>query len=174
MMQFNLEQAIVILSRTPVTLKSMLTELPSEWLFSNEGDKTWTPFDVVGHLIHGEQTDWLPRLKIILEFGEARSFEPFDRFAQMEVSKDRTVAELLDTFERLRSDNLRELRDLQLDAEDLRKTGKHPELGTVTLEALIATWVVHDLDHIVQITRTMAKQYEGAVGPWKAYLKVLK
>jgi hypothetical protein len=174
MMHFTLDQAIAILSRTPFTLKSMLTELPSEWIVSNEGDQTWSPFDVVGHLIHGEQTDWLPRLKIILEFGEARAFEPFDRFAQMEVSKGRTVTELLDTFEGLRSDNIRELRELKLDAEDLRKTGKHPELGTVTLEELIATWVVHDLDHIVQITRTLAKQYEGAVGPWKAYLKVLK
>lgn len=173
-MQFNLEQAIVILSRTPYTLKSMLTELPSEWLFCNEGEKTWAPFDVVGHLIHGEQTDWLPRLRMILEFGESRSFEPFDRFAQMAVSKDRPIAELLDTFERLRSDNLQELRNLHLDAEDLRKTGKHPELGTVTLEELIATWVIHDLDHLVQITRTLAKQYDAAVGPWKAYLKVLK
>jgi hypothetical protein len=173
-MHFTLDQAIAILSRTPLTLKSMLTELPSEWIFSNEGDKTWSPFDVVGHLIHGEQTDWLPRLKMILEFGEARAFEPFDRFAQMEVSKGRTVAELLDTFEGLRSDNIRELRELKLDAEDLHRTGTHPELGTVTLEELIATWVVHDLDHIVQITRILAKQYEGAVGPWKAYLKVLK
>jgi hypothetical protein len=173
-MHFTLDQAIDILSRTPLTLKSMLTELPSEWLLSNEGDKTWSPYDVVGHLIHGEQTDWLPRLKIILKFGEAQPFEPFDRFAQMEVGNDRTLAELLDTFERLRSDNLRELQELNLAADDLRKTGKHPELGTVTMEELIATWVVHDLDHIVQITRTMAKQYEAAVGPWKVYLKVLK
>jgi hypothetical protein len=173
-MHFTLDQAIDILSRTPLTLKSMLTELPSEWLLSNEGDKTWSPYDVVGHLIHGEQTDWLPRLKIILKFGEAQPFEPFDRFAQMEVGNNRTLAELLDTFERLRSDNLRELQELNLAADDLRKTGKHPELGTVTMEELIATWVVHDLDHIVQITRTMAKQYEAAVGPWKVYLKVLK
>ena len=140
----------------------------------NEGEQTWSPFDVVGHLIHGERTDWIPRLKIILKFGEAQPFQPFDRFAQMAASKDTTLAELLDTFERLRSDNIQELREMKLDSEDLRKRGKHPELGVVTVEELIATWVVHDLDHLGQITRTMAKQYRETVGPWRAYLSILK
>jgi hypothetical protein len=173
-MHFNLDHAINILSRTPMTVKAMLADLPAEWLTSNEGQQTWSPFDVLGHLIHGEQTDWLPRLKMILEFGEARAFEPFDRFAQFEISKGKGLPELLSEFETLRAANVVTLKGMKLTAEDLKKTGTHPELGTVTLEALLATWVVHDLDHLVQISRTLAKQYRDAVGPWQAYLSVLK
>jgi hypothetical protein len=173
-MIFNIDEAINILSRTPMTLNAMLTDLPAEWLAGNEGQQTWSPFDVLGHLIHGEQTDWLPRLKMILEFGETRAFEPFDRFAQFEISKGKSLPELLSEFEALRAANLETLKRMKLTAADLKRTGTHPELGTVTLEALLATWVVHDLDHVVQVSRTLAKQYRDAVGPWQAYLSVLK
>lgn len=173
-MNVNLNDAIDVLSRTPATLRAMLNNLPSQWHFSNEGEQTWSPFEVIGHLIHGEKTDWVPRIKIILQQGESQVFEPFDRFAQIEASKGKTLAELLDTFEELRASNLQLLKNLNIESQDLAKTGKHPELGRVTLEELMATWVVHDLDHLVQIARTMAKQYKEEVGPWKAYLSVLK
>jgi hypothetical protein len=173
-MHFNLDHAISVLTSTPQVLRAMLQNLPSELTASNEGGETWSPFDVIGHLIHGERTDWIPRLNIILQHGESQPFEPFDRFAQFEASKGRTLGELLDTFERLRADSVDALKGSNLGPEDLAKVGKHPELGRVTAEELIATWVVHDLGHINQITRTMAKQYRGAVGPWQAYLSVLK
>ena len=173
-MHFNLDHAINILSRTPIVLGSMLNNLPNEWIFGNEGNQTWSPFDVVGHLIHGELSDWIPRIKIILEAGESKIFEPFDRFAQNEVSKGKSMEGLLVTFEELRSNNIEALNKMNITEENLKIRGKHPELGAVTLEELIATWVVHDLDHLVQISRTMAKQYKEAVGPWKAYLSVLK
>jgi len=173
-MHFNLDQATDILSRTPIILRAMLGNLPDEWTFGNEGDQTWSPFDVVGHLIHGERTDWIPRIRIILEAGESKSFEPFDRFAQNEASKGKSIEGLLATFEELRSNNIEALKKMNISEENLRVRGKHPELGTVRLEELIATWVVHDLDHVVQISRTMAKQYKEAVGPWEEYLSVLK
>lgn len=173
-MQFNLHHAADILSRTPIVIKSMLSDLPEEWIVANEGDKTWSAFDVLGHLIHGERTDWIPRIRIILQSGESETFEPFDRFAQFEASKGKGPEELLDRFAELRSESIRALSSMNITAEDLTRKGMHPELGVVTLEQLIATWVVHDLDHIAQITRTMAKQYREAVGPWKAYLSVLK
>src|SRR5204863_9490064 len=132
------------------------------------------PFDVLGHLIHGERTDWIPRIRIILRAGESETFEPFDRFAQFEASKGKSLEELLNTFAESRSHNIEALNKMNITAEDLVRRGKHPELGTVRLEELIATWVVHDLDHVAQITRTMAKQYKEAVGPWEAYLSVLK
>lgn len=173
-MLFNLADATDILSRTPIVLKSLLSNLPAEWLSGNEGNQTWSPFDVLGHLIHGERTDWLPRVRMILQSGESEAFEPFDRFAQFEASKGKSLEELLSTFAGLRADNIKALKTLSLSADDLAKRGKHPELGSVTLEQLIATWVVHDLDHLGQITRAMAKQYRDAVGPWEAYLSVLK
>ena len=173
-MQFNYNQTIDILTRTPVVLRAMLQGLSLEWVNSNEGEGTWSPFDVLGHLIHGEKTDWIPRAKIILEFGEDHPFEPFDRFAQFQTSKSNTIEELLDAFENLRSNNISILNNLNLDTQDLKKIGTHPELGRVTLEELLATWAAHDLNHIVQISRTMAKQYKEAVGPWQAYLSVLK
>lgn len=173
-MHFNLAHSMAILARAPGVLRSLLQDLPAEWQTVNEGEQTWSPFDVVGHLIHGERTDWVPRLKIILEFGEAQPFQPFDRFAQMAESKDRSLAELLDSFAQLREANLRELREMNLGADELRKKGTHPELGVVSAEQLLATWVVHDLDHLGQVTRTMAKQYGEAVGPWRAYLSILK
>ncbi|HEY0171906.1 MAG TPA: DinB family protein [Pyrinomonadaceae bacterium] len=173
-MRFNLEHATDLLSRTPAVIRTMLGDLPAEWLSGNEGEQTWSPFDVVGHLIHGERTDWIPRVRLILRDAEPEPFEPFDRFAQFEASRGKSLEELLGTFAELRSENLRALRGLNIAAGDLERRGRHPELGEVTLEELLATWVVHDLDHIAQIARTMAKQYGAAVGPWKAYLSVLK
>jgi len=172
-MEFQLDHAKDRLRRTPATLTALLQDAPDEWLFSNEGPNTWSPFDVLGHLIHGEQTDWLPRAKIILESGEERAFEPFDRFAMFEESKGKSLDDLLATFARLREENLRLLDELNLTPQLLAKRGRHPELGEVTLSQLLATWVVHDLGHIAQVVRVMSKQYGDSVGPWRAYLSIL-
>jgi hypothetical protein len=172
-MNFELQHAKEILGRTPATVNSMLRDVPEEWLVQKEGPETWSPYDVVGHLIHGEETDWIPRAKLILEHGEARAFEPFDRVAMFEKSKGKSIAELLDTFAALRKENLHQLDEMKLTPALLEKRGKHPELGVVTLQQLLATWVVHDLGHVRQIVRVMAKQYRDAVGPWRAYLSIL-
>ena len=172
-MEFHFDHAQAVLTRTPQVLRAMLEGMPREWVSANDGERTWSPFDVLGHLIHGERANWIPRARIILETGERRPFEPFDRDAQFEESRGQTVKELLDTFEDLRLGSLRALSEMRLGAEDLKKTGTHPELGRVRLEELIATWVAHDLGHIVQISRTMARQYREAVGPWRAYLSVV-
>jgi len=173
-MQFELVQAIEILQRTPATLNSLLRDLSEQWLVQNEGPDTWSPYDVIGHLIHGEETDWIPRAKMILEHGETRAFEPFDRVAMFEGSKGKSIVELLDTFAQLRAANLRELQSMNLTSELLDKRGRHPELGVVTLRQLLSTWVIHDLGHIRQVVRVMSKQYGEAVGPWKAYLSILE
>lgn len=173
-MAFNLEQSIQLLSRTPALLRTMLEGLGPEWTSTNEGENTWSPYDVLGHLIHGERTDWIPRAKIILDEGERKTFVPFDRFAQFQASHGKSLEELLKIFQQLRMENIRVLRELNLKPGDLSRTGLHPEFGTVTLGELLATWVAHDLDHIVQIARTMARQYRDAVGPWRAYLSVMK
>jgi hypothetical protein len=173
-MEFELEQAVEILERTPSVLNQLLGGLSDEWTLKNEGADSWSPFDILGHLIHGEETDWIPRAKIILEHGEARAFEPFDRFAQFEMSQGKSLDELLETFGSLRQRNLEALKALNPTREQWGKRGKHPELGTVTLGQLLATWVVHDLSHLSQITRVMCRQYEEAVGPWKEYLPILK
>jgi uncharacterized damage-inducible protein DinB len=173
-MEFQITYAKQILSRTPATLNSLLQDLPDNWIRSNEGPDSWSPFDVVGHLIHGEETDWIPRAKIILAYGESRPFEPFNRTAMFEKSRDKPLEELLRTFERYRAENLRELEAMNLTPEMLNKRGMHPELGVVTLGQLLSTWVVHDLNHIGQIVRVMAKQYGEAVGPWRAYLSILR
>jgi uncharacterized damage-inducible protein DinB len=172
-MEFQLDQAKEILRRTPSTLNALLRRVPDEWALSNEGPDSWSPFDVVGHLIHGERTDWIPRAKVIMECGERRAFEPFDRFAMFEESAGKSLDELLGTFERLREDSMRELEGMSLTPAMLGKRGLHPELGAVTLGQLLSTWVVHDLSHVGQITRVMAKQYGEAVGPWRDYLPVL-
>lgn len=172
-MEFKLDHAKEILRRTPATLTSLLRGVSDEWLFSNEGPETWSPFDVVGHLIHGEETDWIPRARIILDHGEQRAFEPFDRCAMFEKSKGKSLDELLATFERLRAENLRQLDEMNLTSELLAKSGKHPELGVVMLSQLLSTWVVHDLSHVGQIVRVMCKQYGDSVGPWHAYLPIL-
>jgi hypothetical protein len=172
-MEFELADAIDILRRTPTTLNALLRDLPDPWLVENEGPNTWSPYDVIGHLVHGEETDWIPRAKIILEHGETRAFEPFDRVAMFEASRGKSIDELLDTFAELRANNLRELESLNLTSDMLDKRGRHPELGMVTLRQLLSTWVVHDLGHIRQVIRVISKQYRDAVGPWKAYLSIL-
>ena len=172
-MDFDLETGAAVLARTPVALRALLQGLPPDWVERNEGSDTWSPYDVLGHLIHGERTDWMRRARIILEHGEGRAFDPFDRFAMFQESRGKALAELLETFAGLRAANLQALRDLELTPADLGRTGRHPELGVVTLGQLLATWVVHDLGHLAQIARTMAKQYATAVGPWTAYLPVL-
>jgi DinB superfamily len=173
-MEQNLEHTISLLARTPPTLNALLHDLPDAWALSNEGENTWNAFDVVGHLIHGERTDWMPRAKMILQFGETRTFEPFDRTAQERESQGKSLAELLDEFARVRAANLDELRELNLRTEDLARRGRHPALGVVTLSQLLATWAAHDLTHLHQISRIMAHQYREAVGPWAKFLGVMQ
>lgn len=167
-----LAEAVSFLARTPAVLEALLRALPDGWVAANEGGETWSPVDVIGHLIHGERTDWLPRVKIILESGEARPFDKFDRFAQL-ASEARPLPDLLDEFALLRQESLAELAALNLAEPDLDRLGRHPELGVVTLRQLLATWVAHDLDHIVQVSRIMARQYSDEVGPWRAYLRII-
>jgi len=170
---FVIEEGLAILARTPATLDAMLRGLSDGWIAANEGDNTWSPLDVVGHLIHGERTDWMPRVKIILEHAESRVFDTFDRFAQFAASEGKTLENLLDEFATLRRNNLHELENLRLTDADLDRRGRHPAFGVVTLRQLLATWVAHDLDHVVQISRVLARQYSGEVGPWTAYLRVI-
>jgi hypothetical protein len=172
--QFSLDEAIALLARTPSSLDALLRGLPMIWVSRNEGKDTWSPFDIMGHLIVGERTDWMPRVRIIVEHGEARPFDPFDRFAQMKQSQGKSLEQLLDEFDRLRSENLAALRAMNLQPDDLARRGRHPALGVVTLSELFATWTVHDLTHLHQLSRVMAHQYRDAVGPWSAYLGVLK
>ena len=173
-MQFEFEKAIEVLSRTPQTLSELLRDLPDEWVRENEGPETWSAFDIVGHLIHGEKTDWIPRAIIILEEGDSREFSPFDRFAQFKASEGKTLEDLLDTFTELREKNLKTLRELKLTSKDFELKGRHPAFGAVTMGQLLSTWVVHDLNHIGQIARVMSKQYKDHVGPWKAYMRILQ
>lgn len=173
-MPIDMEDTIVLLERTPVVLDALLRNLPETWTLRNEGGNTWSAFDVVGHLIHGERTDWLPRAKRILEFGETKAFEPFDRFAQERESHGKSLGQLLDEFARLRAENLEELRRLNLGAADLEKRGNHPALGVVTLGELLATWGAHDLTHLHQISRIMSYPYRDAVGPWRKFLGVMQ
>jgi hypothetical protein len=170
---FVMDEAVAILARTPATLDALLRGLPDGWIAAHEGGDTWSPLDVIGHLIHGERTDWVPRARIILEHGESRPFDKFDRFAQFAMPEGRTLASRLDEFARLRQEGLRELAALSLTDADLDRRGVHPELGDVTLRQLLATWVAHDLDHVVQISRVLARQYSDQVGPWKAYLRII-
>jgi hypothetical protein len=172
-MEHNLEDSIALLSRTPAALNALLRDLPESWTLRNEGADSWSAFDVVGHLIHGERTDWMPRAERILEFGESRAFDPFDRLAQEKESQGKTLPQLLDEFSRLRSENLTKLRALNLKREDFERRGRHPALGVVTLSELLATWAAHDLTHLHQISRILAHQYRDLVGPWKAYLGVM-
>jgi hypothetical protein len=169
----NLAEAIEVLERTPSTLRALLAGLSEPWLEPNEGQDTFSPTDVLGHLIHGEETDWIPRLRLILEHGESHPFTPFDRFAFRETCKGLSLSQLLDRFSSLRRENLRILRELRLVSGDLERTGTHPALGRVTAAQLLASWVVHDLGHIKQVVRTMARRYREAVGPWREYLSIL-
>ena len=172
-MKFSLERSYEILDRTPASLRSIIAGLPDEWIMNNEGPETFSPYDVLGHLIHGEKTDWRPRVIMILEHGTAKTFVPYDRFAQYEESKGKSVTQLLDEFEKLRKENMVWLRSLGLDDDDLVKQGMHPVLGQVTLRQLLATWVIHDLTHIAQVTRVMAKQYKNEMGPWIDFFRIM-
>jgi len=169
----NLSQCIALLERTPAALNALLRDLPDEWTKRNEGEGTWTVFDVVGHLIHGERTDWIPRARRILEFGEGKPFDRFDRFAQERESQGKTLPQLLEEFAQLRAEKLDELRGMNLSDDDLKKRGAHPALGVVTLSELLSTWAAHDLTHLHQISRIMAAQYRDAVGPWTKFLGVM-
>ena len=169
----SLDDIVPILERTPASLAALLEGLPGAWISATEGDDTWSPYDVIGHLIHAERTDWITRARHIIA-GETRPFEPFDRTAQFSQSQGTRLSELLATFAELRRTNIATLRDMNLTEKDLGRTGLHPELGEVTLGQLLATWVVHDLDHVGQIARTMAKVCVDAVGPWRVYLSILE
>lgn len=173
-METDLHHTVSLLTRTPGALNALLRDLPEEWTFRNEGENTWSAFDVVGHLIHCERTDWMPRARIVLQSGETRAFEPFDRSGHMRESQGKSLEQSLDEFAQLRSENLGELRALNLHPADLERRGRHPSLGVVTLSQLLATWAAHDLTHLHQVSRVMAHQYRAAVGPWSAYLGVLQ
>ncbi|HXP50472.1 MAG TPA: DinB family protein [Bacteroidia bacterium] len=172
-MEYKLTEAIEILERTPIVVEQMLSGLSENWVINNEGPDTWSPYDVVGHLIHGEKTDWIPRMLIVLLDGGDKKFAPFDRFGQFTESKGKTLQQLIVEFKEIRKQSLDTLKSKKLTDADMSKTGIHPAFGTVTLKQLLAAWVVHDLAHITQIARVMAKQYSAEVGPWKAYLSVL-
>ena len=173
-MGHNLQDTFSLLARTPSALDALLRDLPESWTCRNEGENTWSAFDVVGHLIHADRANWMPRARMVLQSGETQTFEPLDREAQFRESKGKSLGQLLDEFARVRSDNLNKLQALNLRPEDLGRRGRHPTFGAVTLSELLATWAAHDLTHLHQISRVMAYQYREAVGPWRAYLGVLK
>lgn len=173
-MNFSVDKALELLERTPDVLNHLLAGLAPEWTHRNEGGDTWSAYDVIGHLIHGDKTDWLPRIELIKSDNADKTFATFDRFAQFENSKGKSLAQLLEEFTVLRKECIVRLRKLNISTEDFLKTGVHPHFGEVTLSQLLSTWVVHDLDHISQIARVMAKQYKEEVGPWIEYLKVLR
>jgi hypothetical protein len=170
----DLLHCIALLERTPAVLDALLRDLSERWTHRNEGDETWSPYDIVGHLIHGERTDWIPRIRTVLDFGETRSFEKFDRLAQFRESEGKSLGQLLDEFAGLRSQNLQALRSMSISEADLERRGRHPSLGAVTLAHLLATWAAHDLSHLHQLSRVMAHQSREAVGPWSDYLGVLR
>ncbi|MGB8583156.1 MAG: DinB family protein [Candidatus Sulfotelmatobacter sp.] len=174
MTEFSLAEATAVLARTPASMDAMLRGLPNKWVQSNEGENTWSAVDILGHLIVGERTDWMPRVRIILQNGEAQAFDPFDRFAQSKENPGKSLEQLLDDFAGLRRENLAALQALNLQPKDLVRRGRHPALGVVTLSELLATWAVHDLTHVHQLSRVMAYQYRDVVGPWRAYLGVLQ
>jgi hypothetical protein len=171
---FRLDESVAVLTRTPAVLDALLRGLPEGWINAHEGGDTWSPFDVIGHLIHCERADWILRARIILEHGESRTFDPFDRFAQFKESEGKTLDGMLDEFAALRAECLRTLAAMNLTDADLDRRGRHPAFGEVTLGQLLATWTAHDLGHIAQIVRAMAKQYTEAVGPWEQYLSILR
>lgn len=173
-MSFDLDDTLDLLERTPRVLDELLRGTGPAWHAIDEGPDTWSAVDVVGHLIHGEETDWIPRARIVLEHGDAVPFEPFDRFAQLARFEGWPLDRLLDRFAELRRENLEIVRGWRLSAEQLELPGRHPELGAVTLRQLLATWAAHDLNHLGQISRVMAKRHVEAVGPWRAYLSILQ
>ena len=172
-MNYSVPQAIEILERTPAVLQALLSGLSDDWVMNNEGPETFSPYDVVGHLIHGEKTDWTARIKIILQYSNTKPFERWDRFAQYENSKGKTLHQLLNEFAAIRKENIQWFTALNLTETDFEHKGMHPVLGEVTLKHLLSTWVVHDLTHIAQITRVMAKQYKDEMGPWPEFFRIL-
>jgi hypothetical protein len=172
-MRFELADGIPVLERTPETLRAMLGGLPSKWIDATEGAESWSPFVIIGHLIHGERTDWIPRARIVLAQGVERAFTPYDRFAQFRESRGKSLQDLLDEFAKLRASNLETVREWRLTDAQMELDGIHPDFGAVTLRQLLATWVVHDLGHIAQVARVMAKQYREEAGPFRAYLPIL-
>ena len=172
-MKYNLARAIEILERTPAVLNTLLSGLSDDWIMNNEGPETFSPYDVIGHLLHGEKTDWTIRTKMILEFGNTKTFVPWDRFAQYEESKGKSLQQLLNEFARIRMENMDWFKALQLTDADMDKIGLHPKLGEVTLRNLLSTWVIHDLTHIAQVTRVMAKQYKEEMGPWVDFFRIM-
>ena len=171
-MTFDLQKSLQILERTPEVLQALLQKLPEEWTHQNEGEATWSPYDILGHLIHGEETDWVVRTDLILSHSK-EPFTPFDRFAQFEKSKGKSLQELLDQFRALRMANLAKIRGFNISSSDLALTGIHPGLGEVSLKNLLATWTAHDLSHISQITRVMAKLHKEEIGVWTKYMKIM-
>lgn len=169
---FELNKAMEILERTPSVLDELLKGLSESWFMTNEGEDTWSPYDIVGHLIHGDTTDWIPRTRHILD-QKPEPFVPFNRFAQFENSKGKSISQLLTEFKELRAKNIKALKEMNITEDDLNKKGKHPAFGEVTLKQLLSTWVVHDLGHIRQTVRVMAKQYKNDIGPWEKYLPVV-
>jgi hypothetical protein len=174
LMAHDLEQTIALIERTPKVLDTLLRGLPDGWTMRNEGEKSWSAYDIVGHLIHGEKTDWIPRARRILESGERKPFDKFDRFAQERESKGKSLPELLDEFARLRAESIRQLRSINLQAKDLERKGTHQVLGTVTLSQLLASWAAHDLTHLHQLSRVMAHQYREPIGPWTKFMGVMQ
>jgi len=173
-MNHDLGHTVALLSRTPTSLNAFLRDLPQSWTHSNEGPDTWTAYDIVGHLIHAEHTDWIPRATMILHHGESQTFKPFNREGQQEKSRGKSLNDLLDEFASVRAKSLLQLQALDIQPRDLGRCGLHPAFGPVTLAQLLATWTVHDLTHLHQLTRLMAHQYREAVGPWSVYLGVLQ
>jgi hypothetical protein len=173
-MTFNLEHTITLLERTPSVIKDLLKDLPEAWIKVTEGTDTWSPYDVVGHLVHGEKTDWIPRIMIILSDSDQKTFQPYDRYAQFEMSKGKSLEDLMAEFESHRKQNLDQLKELALTDTELNLKGIHPSLGPVTMRNLLSAWVVHDHGHIAQISRVLAKQYATEVGPWTKYMTILK
>jgi hypothetical protein len=173
-MEFRLDEGLPLLQRTPDTLRAVLHDLPATWTEATEGPETWSAFDVIGHLIHGERTNWVPRIEHILEHGDRVTFTPFDREGMFVESKGRSIGELLDRFDQVRKQSLARVSALKLSDADLRRQGRHPEFGAVTMGQHMATWVAHDLGHVRQIVRVMARQYADTVGPWRAYLSIVR
>lgn len=172
-MQMTLDEAVAVLERTPAALRGLLEGLPEAWIRADEGPETWSPYDIVGHLVHGERTDWLPRIRRLLEHGESMPFEPFDRFAHFTESKGYTMPDLLDAFAKARARSLVDLAALRLAPGDLGRAGTHPAFGRVTLGELLSTWTVHDLGHLAQCCRVMAARYRDDIGPWREYLPIV-
>lgn len=172
-LKYDLDKSYEILDRSPAVLRSILSGLSDDWTMNNEGPETFSPFDVMGHLIHGERTDWPDRIKMVLEYGTTKPFTPYDRFAMYEASKGRSLPDLMDEFETRRRENMLWFRSLKLTENDLDKKGIHPSFGEVTLRQLLSTWVIHDLTHIAQVTRVMAKQYKEEMGPWIAFFRIM-